>query len=79
MAHKLKNISLKLFRNYLIHKGLKCIRTTGGHEIWGGKGVSRPIVLQTHIDPIPLFIVKNSLRTLGVTDEDFYKYIISLN
>ncbi len=79
MQHKLKNISLKLFRNYLIHKGLKCIRISGGHEIWSGSSVSRPIVLQTHIDPVPLFIVKNSLRTLGVAEEDFYKYKISLN
>ncbi len=78
-THNLKNVSLKLFRQYLTHKGLKCIRVKGGHEIWGGKEVQRPIVLQTHIDPIPEFIIRNSLRTLGVNAEDFYKYKHEIN
>jgi hypothetical protein len=48
-------------------KGLKHIRTTGGHKIWGGKSLQRPIVLQTHIDPVPGFIVKQILRALNET------------
>lgn len=75
MSNHLKNISLKTFREYLIFKGLKKIRTKGGHEIWAGALVKRPIVLQTHIDPVPEFIVRNSLRTLNVTANDFYKFI----
>lgn len=79
MSNKLKNVSLRLFRQFLTQKGLKCIRTSGGHEIWAGSSVARPIVLQTHIDPIPEFIVRNSLRTLNVTAEDFYKFKINRN
>ena len=75
----LKNVPLKLFRQYLIFKGLKKIRTNGGHEIWGGTSVKRPITLQTHIDPIPEFIVRNNLRTLNVTKEEFYQYRIKQN
>jgi len=79
MSNKLKNVSLRLFRQYLTSKGLKCIRTNGGHEIWAGASVARPIVLQSHVDPIPEFIVRNSLRTLQVSAEDFYQYKISQN
>jgi len=75
MARRSKNVSLKLFREYLNSKGLKIIRTSGGHEIWAGKGVKRPIVLQSHIDPIPEFIVRQSLRTLGVDFEDFSEFM----
>jgi hypothetical protein len=71
----LKNISLQLFRAYLKSKGLKIIRTKGGHEIWGGKQLKRPIVLQTHIDPIPEFIIRNNLRTLGTTPSDLILFI----
>lgn len=75
MSNKsLKNIPLRLFRDYLTSKGLKILRLKGGHEIWGGKTVSRPIVLQSHIDPIPEFIIKNNLRTLGVDTNDFYEF-----
>jgi hypothetical protein len=71
---RLKNISLKEFRQYLLWKELKHIRTKGGHEIWAGKNVTRPIVIQTHIDPIPEFIVRNALRTLNADIADFEKF-----
>jgi hypothetical protein len=64
MTAHLKNIKLKDFRKYLESKGLKVIRTNGGHEVWGGKCLLRPIVLQTHVDPIPEFIIRNNLRQL---------------
>jgi hypothetical protein len=74
MGGSIKNISLRLFRQFLTSKGLKIIRTNGGHEIWGGKQLLRPIVIQTHIDPIPEFVIKNNLRNMGVTVEDFLKF-----
>ncbi len=74
MSRSLKNISLKLFREYLKFKGLKLYRTNGGHEIWGSAKLRRPVVFQTHIDPIPEFIIRNNLRTLGVKADDFYDF-----
>jgi len=74
MGGSIKNISLRLFLQFLTSKGLKVIRTNGGHEIWGGKQLLRPIVIQTHIDPIPEFVIKNNLRNMGVTVEDFLKF-----
>ena len=72
---KLKNISLKTFRAYLIYCGLSHVRTKGGHEIWSAKGLTRPVVLQTHIDPVPDFIIKNNLRTLGKSEEDLLEFL----
>ena len=74
MTKSLKNIPLRLFREYLTYKGLKQIRTKGGHEVWSRKDLGRPIVLQTHIDPVPEFIIKSNLRTLRVTADDFYDF-----
>lgn len=43
---------------------------------YGIKKVSRaPIVLQTHKDPVPLHVVQNNLRTLGMTLDDFTKVV----
>jgi hypothetical protein len=77
MTKSLKNISPKLFKEYLIYKGLKHVRTSGGHEIWVGKQLRRPIVIQTHINPIPEFIIRNNLRTLGVKADDFFNFLKS--
>jgi hypothetical protein len=71
----LKNIPLRLFRAYLEYKGLKQIRNNGGHEVWSRKNFSRPIVIQSHIDPIPEFIIKSNLRTLGETADDFFEFL----
>lgn len=76
-AQHLKNVDLKLFKKFLEYQGCKIIRTKGGHEIWSRKDLLRPIVLQTHIDPIPEFIVKNNLKLLGCSKEDFHNWIIN--
>ena len=72
---KLKNISLRSFRAYLLHCGLKHIRTKGGHEIWSARNMLRPVVLQTHVDPVPEFIIKNNLRTIGKTETDLLQFL----
>ena len=72
---KLKNIPLRVFRDYLTYCGLKLIRTKGGHEIWSGAGLTRPVVLQTHIDPVPEFIIKNNLRTMGKSEEHLIEFL----
>lgn len=70
----LRNIPLKLFRNFLIEKGCECNRTTGGHEHWTRSDLKRPITIQTHVDPIPEFIIKNALTQLGLTKQDFINW-----
>lgn len=75
MAKHLKNISLKLFRKYLEYKGLKHIRTTAGHEVWCKKDLPRPIIIQTHVDPIPEYIIKTNLKTLKVDRNDFIDFL----
>jgi hypothetical protein len=75
MTSGLKNIPLRLFRDYLYFKGLKPIREKGGHEVWSRKNLLRPIILQSHIDPIPEFIIRSNLRTLGETADDFYEFV----
>ncbi len=69
-AH-IKNISINEMRRILTRLGLSKVRTKGGHESWMKDGMSRPVIIQTHVDPIPEFIVRNALRTMGITKEEF--------
>lgn len=75
MSNPLKNIPLRVFKQYLTWKGLKCQRISGGHEIWGGQKVQRPICIQSHIDPVPEFIVKQALRALHVNSDDYIRFL----
>jgi hypothetical protein len=72
---RLGNISLRLFREFLEDNDLKIIRNKGGHEIWAGKSLKRPIVLQSHKTPVPEFIVRQCLRALNKTEQDFIDFV----
>ena len=67
----MKNVSLEVYRKFLISIGCKKIRTKGGHEHWSRSDLNRPITLQSHITPVPEFIIKQHLRYLNITKKDF--------
>lgn len=67
----LSNISITQFRDVLTALGLSCVRTKGGHEAWSKNGMLRPVIFQTHVDPIPEFIIRNNLKTLGISLDEF--------
>lgn len=76
-TYKLSNIPLSDFRDYLEWVGCICVQIHGGHEKWTKEGLTRPIIIQTHIDPIPEFIIKNCLRALGVSKKQYFEYLKS--
>lgn len=76
-TQKLSNISLREYRRFLQNAGCVCYAVNSGHEHWRKEGLTRPITFQTHIDPVPEFIVKNALRTLGLTKQQFHKLLNS--
>jgi hypothetical protein len=75
MSEKLSNVSLSEYRAFLLKVGCKPIRIKGGHEHWTRQDLLRPITIQTHIDPVPEFIIKQGLRTLGMTRKQFFEIL----
>lgn len=77
------NIPLKKFKKFL-EKEEKCkiIRTEGGHLIYARSDLSRPFPIQSHVDPIPRFILDNARRWLLYNSpeekKEFYKKIAKL-
>ncbi len=74
----LSNVTLQDYRTVLKKLGLHKIRTRGGHEMWARDGSPRAVVFQTHVEPIPLVVMYNNLRTLGITRKDFLALLNSL-
>lgn len=74
----LSNVSIAEFRAILTRLGLLKIRVKGGHEAWMKEGMSRPVIIQTHIDPIPEFIIRNGLRNIGISKQDFISMLENL-
>lgn len=81
VTQKLSNIPLKDFRKFLKNEGLNIIKDTkgrGGHEKWSKRSMDRPITIQTHVDPVPEFIVKQVLRHLNMDRKTFFKHFDSI-
>lgn len=74
---KISNIPLADFRRFLEYMGCTKKSVSGGHEKWVRDGLLRPIVLQTHIDPVSMIVVNSALRTLGVSRQSFFEYYYS--
>lgn len=47
-------------------------RTKGDHMIYTKKGFLRPVVIPKY-KTIPVFIIKNNLRTARITNEEYLK------
>lgn len=72
---KLSNISVAKFQAFLDLCQCKQIGIKGGHEKWTRADLTRPLVFQTHVDPIPEFIIKNNLRGLGYSKKQFFEIL----
>ena len=75
-TYRLGNISIADFRLFLTEQGCKEVASGNtGHEKWKKDGMLRPVVFQTHIDPIPEFIIRNNLRNMGLTTNDLRAWL----
>lgn len=75
----LKNISVSEMRLILKLFGFVLARTKGGHETWKKTGmIGRPVVIQSHVEPIPEFIVKNAITAIGVSRQEFIDALESI-
>ncbi len=75
---KLNNISLADYKRFLTFIGCQLYRIKGGHEHWSHPNANRPITLQSHISPVPAFIIRQHLRYLGMSTEAFLTIIEKL-
>jgi predicted RNA binding protein YcfA (HicA-like mRNA interferase family) len=74
-TYKASNVSLIDFRKFLVKMGAKQIRSSGGHLVYSHPKVNRPIIIQSHINPIPQFIVLEIINYLEVSSEEMWKII----
>ncbi len=52
----------------------KCVRIEGDHYVYTKQGVMRPIVIPDWPE-IPVFIIKNNMRTAGMSRERYFELL----
>ena len=63
-------VLVRVFEN----EGFAFVRQRGDHLIYTKTGVRRPLVIPAY-RALPVFIIKNLLRTAGVTRERYFELL----
>jgi predicted RNA binding protein YcfA (HicA-like mRNA interferase family) len=67
-------ISYKKFEKFLFKVGCEFVRQKGDHRIYKKEGLARPIIIPA-VKEIPVFIILNNLRILGISREEYLEII----
>lgn len=70
-------IDYKKFDKFLQYIGCVFIRQKGDHRIYRKANLKRPIVIPA-VKDIPIFIILNNLRVLGISKEEYLSIIANL-
>jgi predicted RNA binding protein YcfA (HicA-like mRNA interferase family) len=71
---KITPVKWQKFEKFLIYLGCTFEREKGDHRIWWRSDLSRPVVLQK-VKDLPVFIIRNNLRVLGVSQDEYLKIL----
>lgn len=71
MRH-LAPIHWKKFDKFLVFVGCRFEREKGDHRIYWRDGLKRPVVIPRD-NQIPIFVIRNNLRILGISVEEYLK------
>lgn len=50
------------------------MRTEGDHFVYVKPGVARPVVIPDWAE-VPVFIIKNNLRTAGISRDEYFEFL----
>ena len=71
---KLSPIHWKKFEKFLIYLGCVLKREKGDHRIYWRDNLKRPVVIPRDTQ-LPVFIIRNNLRILGISIEEYLEIL----
>ena len=71
---KIVPVSVSKLRKIFEKAGFKCVRTEGDHYVYTKQGVMRPVVIPDWPE-VPIFIIKNNIRTAGISRERYFQLL----
>jgi predicted RNA binding protein YcfA (HicA-like mRNA interferase family) len=71
---KIVPIPASKLRRVFEKAGFKCVRTEGDHLVYTKEAVARPVVIPDRA-AVPVFIIKNNLRTAGISRDEYFSLL----
>ena len=67
-------IPWKKFEKFLLYVGCVFVREKGDHRAYSRNGLLRPVIIPRDA-MLPIFIIRNNLRILGISHEEYRKIL----
>jgi predicted RNA binding protein YcfA (HicA-like mRNA interferase family) len=74
---QLTPVHWKKFEKFVLYVGCHFERQKGDHRIYWRSGLKRPVVFPADKE-VPVFIIRNNLRTLGISVREYLEIIEKL-
>ena len=67
----------RLLEKVFVAAGFQFVRQEGSHRSYVKPGIARPVVIPTY-DEVPVAIIRNNLKTAGISREEYFRLLGSL-
>ena len=71
---KFAPVDWKTLECIFLAAGFQFVRQEGSHRSYIKPGMARPVVIPTYRD-IPVFIIRNNLKTAGISRDEYFRLL----
>jgi predicted RNA binding protein YcfA (HicA-like mRNA interferase family) len=71
---KFTSVDWKTLERVFLATGFRFVRQEGSHRSYVKAGIARPVVIPTYRE-VPVFIIRNNLKTAGISREDYFRLL----
>ena len=71
---KFAPVDWKTLERIFVATGFQFARQEGSHRSYLKHGVARPVVIPTY-RAVPVFIIRNNLKTAGISRDDYFRLL----
>lgn len=71
---KFTPIDWRTLERVFLAAGFRFARQEGSHRSYVKPGVSRPVVIPAYSE-VPVFIIRNNLKTAGLSRDDYFRLL----
>jgi predicted RNA binding protein YcfA (HicA-like mRNA interferase family) len=64
----------KVLEKVFLADGFRFMRQEGSHRSYVKAGILRPVVIPTY-DEVPIAIIRNNLKTAGISREEYFRLL----
>ena len=70
-------VDWKTLERVFLGAGFRFVRQEGSHRSYVKPGVLRPVVIPTYQE-VPVFIIRNNLKTAGISRDEYFQLLGSV-